>query len=98
MVLSYLNDIHIMNYLAARPQFSFELRHALHYEPDGELSGQLAKADFVVVRLINDFGAPSPVSEPGFLARFTSAPVHQIVRGRGVYRMPVIQIYQRISL
>jgi uncharacterized membrane protein len=98
MVLSYLNDIHIMNYLAARPQFSFELRHALHYESDGELSGQLAKADFVVVRLINDFGAPSPVSEPGFLARFTSAPVHQIVRGRGVYRMPVIQIYQRISI
>jgi hypothetical protein len=96
MVLSYLNDIHIMNYLAARPQFSFELRHALHYESDGELSGQLAKADFVVVRLINDFGAPSPVSDACFLARFPSAPVHQISRGRGLFRMPVIQIYRRL--
>jgi hypothetical protein len=96
MVLSYLNDIHIMNYLAARPQFSFELRHALHYEPDGELSGQLAKADFVVVRLINDFGAPSPVSDACFLARFPSAPVHQISRGRGLFRMPLIQIYRRL--
>jgi hypothetical protein len=97
VVLSYLNDIHIMNYLAARPQFSFELRHALHYEPDGELSGQLAKADFVVVRLINDLGVPSPVSDATFRARFASAPVYQIFRGRGVYRMPVIQIYQPVS-
>ena len=97
VVLSYLNDVHIMNYLAAKPEFPFELKHALKYQTVGDVDRQLAKTDFVVVRLINDFGAPSPVSTPTFNARFASTPVHQIFRGRGVYRMPVIQIYQRIS-
>ena len=96
VVLSYLNDIHIINYLAGRQEFSFELKHALKYQTDGEVGPQLKKADFVVVRLINDLGVPSPVNDATFRARFASAPVYQIFRGRGVYRMPVIQIYQRI--
>jgi hypothetical protein len=98
VVLSYLNDIHIINYLGRRPKFPFELKHALKYQTDGELARQLAKADFVVVRLINDFGAASPVSDPTFFTKFAFAPVHQIFRGRGVYQMPIIQIYQRISI
>jgi hypothetical protein len=96
VVLSYLNDIHIINYLAGKQEFPFELKHALKYQTDGEVGPQLRKADFVVVRLINDLGVPSPVSDATFRARFASAPVYQIFRGRGVYRMPVIQIYHRI--
>ena len=96
VVLSYLNDIHIINYLAGRQEFPFELKHALKFQTGDQVGQQLAETDFVVVRLINDFGAPSPVSDATFRARFAAAPVYQIFRGRGVYRMPVIQIYHRI--
>jgi hypothetical protein len=98
VVLSYLNDIHIINYLAGRQEFPFELKHALKFQTDDQVRQQFAETDFVVVRLINDFGAPSPVSDVTFRARFASAPVYQIFRGRGVYRMPVIQIYSGFEL
>jgi hypothetical protein len=38
----------------------------------------------IIVRLVNDFGPPSPVSDPSFIQRFGTQPVHQIACGRGI--------------
>jgi hypothetical protein len=96
LVLSYLDDLHLINYLANKNGLAFKLQHALDYMTDAEIERDLAKADFVIVRVVNDFGKPTPVSNRTFIQRFGSAPAYQIVRGRGIYRFPVIQIYERI--
>jgi hypothetical protein len=97
IVVSYLDDIHVIRYLESTQTFDFELKHALQYQDEEELSEIVARADFVVVRLINDTGLPMPVSDPNFIQQFGFEPTYQISRGRGVYQMSVIQIYQRTS-
>jgi hypothetical protein len=71
------------------------LKHALEYQEKRDLRSELKGADLVLVRVIDDFGAPSPIHDPTFIQVFGSEPVYEIVRGRGVYRMTVIQIYKR---
>ena len=97
-VVSYLDDVHIIKYLESTQSFDFELKHALQFQDQEDLHKIMAKADFVVVRLINDTGLSAPVSDPNFIEQFGFEPTYQILRGRGIYRMPIIQIYQRISL
>jgi hypothetical protein len=97
-VLSYLDDVHLINYLASKDALGFKLQHALNYMTDAELDKKLAKADYVVVRVVNDLGKPTPVTNPTFIQRFGFPPAYQIVRGRGIYRFPVIQIYERSEL
>jgi hypothetical protein len=63
---------------------------------DAEIDRKLLKADFVVVRVVSDLGKPTPLSNRTFIQRFGFAPAYQVVRGRGIYRFPVIQIYERI--
>ena len=94
-VLSYLDDAHIINYLNQRQPFAFDLRHASEFEGEGALAQELSKADFVIVRVIDDFGVPSPRYDSAFIQEFGATPAHQIFRGRGIYQMPVIQIYKR---
>jgi hypothetical protein len=96
VVLSYLDDIFLINSLNELRPFPFELRHGLHGDADSN-DELLRVADFVVVRAIDDLDRPSPVSAFSFAERFEPASAHEIVRGRGVYRMPVIQIYRRRS-
>jgi hypothetical protein len=96
-VVSYLIDVHLIDYLADVEPFAFDLKQALRYEDKELLMDDLAEADFVVVRVPDDVGFRAPVSEPTFVQQFGSTPVFQIWRGRGVYRMPVIEIYQRKS-
>jgi 4-amino-4-deoxy-L-arabinose transferase-like glycosyltransferase len=97
-VLSYLDDIHVINYLVNKERVTFNLQHALSHMTDAEIDRKLFNADFVVVRVVNDLGKPTPVSNPTFIQRFGFAPAYQIVRGRGIYRFPVIQIYERSRL
>ena len=96
-VITYLEDPHIINYLKRTRSFTFDLNQVQDYRDKNKLDEDLAKADFVVVRVIEDLGFPIPVNDPTFIQQFGSEPVHQIVRGRGVYQMPVFQIYQRKS-
>jgi hypothetical protein len=93
-VISYLDDPHIINYLQSSQPFAFDFQHAQQYQDKNELNKELAKAVFVVVRALN---AGDLLADPAFIQQFGAEPVHQIFRGRGVYRMAVIQIYQRIS-
>jgi hypothetical protein len=95
-VISYLDDPHIINYLGSTRPFAFDLKHASQYPKKNTLDSELAEADFVVARAIDDSDLVAPVADPAFIRQFGPEPVHQIFRGRGVYRMPVIQIYQRI--
>jgi len=96
-VISYLDDPHIIKHLDSIQPFTFDLRQALHYQDKNELQKELAIADFVVVRTIDDMNFPSLVTDLSFIQQFGREPVYQIWRGRGVYRMPVIRIYQRSS-
>lgn len=96
-VISYLNDIHLINYLNRIDPFDFEFVHALQYANRNELDDDLASADYVVVRTVDDTGLPPPVSDPDFVKRFGAEPVYQVVRGRGVYKMPVFQVFERVS-
>jgi hypothetical protein len=96
-VISYLDDPHIINYLASTKPFAFDFNHALQYQDKNELDQKVAEADFVVARALDDNGFPASMADPAFIQQFGPEPVHQIFRGRGVYRMPVIWIYQRVS-
>jgi hypothetical protein len=96
-VVSYLNDLHLIRHLHEARQPSFELIEALR-EPDSvRLSSHLASAEFAVVRAVNEDDGPPPQSNPEFVRQFGAEPVHEIVRGRGIYRMPVIGIYRRAT-
>ena len=97
VVISYLDDPHIIDYLDSTQPFAFELKQANQYQAETGFEQAFINADFVVTRALNDTGAAAPTTDPAFVRQFGTEPVHQIVRGRGVYRMPVIQIYQRIS-
>ena len=96
-VVTYLDDPHIINYLKSNQPFVFELNQVQQYQDQEEIDEALAKADFVVIRVIGDTSLLSPIYHPDFGQQFGTKPVHQILRGRGIYQMPVIQIYQRIS-
>jgi hypothetical protein len=97
VVLSYLDDIHIMNYLETNNTFPFEFHHALQHQNGKELQTKLAAADFVIVRMYSEPGSGAPVSDHEFIQQFGADPVFQVSRGRGVYQMPVVQIYQRTA-
>jgi hypothetical protein len=93
IVLSYLNDVHIIRYLADTHAYPFDLRLAPKYADDESLAADLARAAFVVVRGVDD-EPRRPQSEPVFAHRFSSDPAHEIVRGRGVYRTAVVRIFR----
>ncbi len=93
-VVSYLDDIHIINYLDSVDPFNFKLKNGLNYQNRDELIEELEVADYVVVRPIGDVDFPVPITDSVFTQRFGTEPVHQIFRGRGVYKMAVMQIYQ----
>jgi hypothetical protein len=97
LVLSYLDDIYLINYLASKNALSFKLKHALQYQTNAEIDKELAKADFVVLGFVNDSGRPNPVKDRKFIERFGSAAAYEIFRGRGIYWFPVIQVYHRID-
>ncbi len=96
-VISYLNDVHIINYLQNTQPFPFKFTQNLQLQSENERYERLATADFVVIHTINNNSSFPLPTHPDFTSQFGSDPTHQIVRGRGVYQMPVIQIYQRIS-
>jgi hypothetical protein len=93
-VLSYLDDVFLINVMGQVRPFPFELTHASGQTPQ-RLAHTLDHADVLVVRAIDDLQVQSPVVTPGFSERFAPVPAYEVVRGRGVYQMPVIQIYQR---
>jgi len=68
----------------------------LNYMTDFEIDRKPLKADFVIVQVVNDLGKPTAVSNRTFIQRCGLAAAYQIVRGRGIYRLTVIQIYERI--
>jgi hypothetical protein len=96
-VLSYLDDVHIVNYLNETEPFPFAFKHAVQYADENEREEKLAEADFVVARVPADLAVQAPVNSIQFVQQFSSEPVFKVVRGRGVYEMAVIQIYQRQS-
>jgi hypothetical protein len=95
-VLSYLDDVHILNYFASVEPLGFDWKHAGQYADKSQLAAELASADFVVVRVPDDLGIHAPVTSSMFVELFGSEPVYEVVRGRGLYRMPVIQIFRRL--
>jgi hypothetical protein len=97
LVISYLDDPHIINYLDSAQPFAFELRQADQYQAEANSDQGFTNADFVVTRALDDTFLSAPVTDPAFIQLFGTEPAHQIMRGRGVYRMPVIQIFQRNS-
>jgi hypothetical protein len=98
VVLSYLNDIHVVSHLETREAFRFELRHVLRFAGRRASQEDLVTSDYAVVRLVDDFGPPSPLTDPAFIRQFGIEPVHEIYRGRGIYRMPVMRIYQNTGI
>jgi hypothetical protein len=97
IVLSYLNDVHLLRYLVEERAYSFDLRQAPTFADPGLVAQQLNLAEYAVVRAVDDLDSGTPLSDPGFVRRFGSDPVHQIMRGRGPYRMPVIRIYRSLD-
>jgi hypothetical protein len=97
LVVSYLNDLHLINYLNSIELFGFELTQAVQYEDSRLLDEDLARADYVVVRVVDDLSLPLPTADPDFTRQYGSEPVFEVVRGRGAYRMPLIQIFQRLA-
>jgi hypothetical protein len=94
VVLSFLDDFHIINYLKQKNKISFELKHSLQFKEKNMLNKELELSDYVIARLIPDF-TDSPFDYSIFTSRFSTVPIHEIVRGRGIYKMPVIKIFQR---
>lgn len=97
MVLSYLDDVHIIKHLESIQPFVFDFEQALSMKQGSDLREELASANYVVVPAINDSHFQTSVSDSAFIQMYGTEPVHQIIRGRGPYRMPLIQIYQRLS-
>jgi hypothetical protein len=97
-VLSYLDDTHIINYLEENQKLNFELKQAPKLaENVQQLDQVLKQADFVVFNVINNVDLAPPTSAPAFIQQFGTKPIYQIFRGRGIYRLSIIQIYQRIA-
>ena len=97
-MLSYLNDIHLISHLETGEEFQFELRHVLRFAGRRASQEDLVTSDYAVVRLVDDFGPPSPLNDPAFIRRFGIEPVHEIYRGRGIYRMPAMRIYENTGI
>jgi hypothetical protein len=96
-VLSYLDDIPVVRFLTAGDSPSFEIRHALQFQDEAALAEQVMRADYAIVRPIDDLPRAFPLAQPTFVGRFGAAPVHQVFRGRGIYRTSVMQIYAHPS-
>ena len=97
VVLSYLNDNHLLDYIDASTDLPFDLRHVNRLPSRRASREDLLSSEYAVVRLVDDFGPATPVEDPAFLRYFGHRPVHEIFRGRGIYRMPVLRIYRRIN-
>jgi hypothetical protein len=94
-VVSYLWDDHVIDTFVDRQPLTFELirRHA---DIDWARSSIIDDADYLLVSLNNEvmYG-----DAPSVAHRVTGFElVHTIWRGRGRYRMPVVQIYKRRPL
>jgi hypothetical protein len=93
-VVSFLDDVHLIQYLLETRSYPFELTQApIERDPDRRTRA-VAAADFAVVRTIDDEDRSRPELEEEFKERFDSEPVHVISRGRGIYRVAVIRIYR----
>jgi hypothetical protein len=97
IVISYLDDVHIIDHLASIEPLDFDLKHAAQASDKNIPMVELSEANFVIVRVPDDVGFRAPVNDPTFVREFGFEPVYQVWRGRGVYRMAVIQIFQRKS-
>jgi hypothetical protein len=91
-----MNDVHIMNYLSETEPLDFEFMQALKYADESELERALARADYLVIPLVNETSFPYPSLDPDFFQSFSPKPVFQVIRGRGIYEMPVIQVFRRV--
>ena len=94
-VLSYLTDIHLLNYLDQTRQLDFNLVHAAHGTDDDNSILIRETADYVVVRPLEDVGGALPLDDTAFIEAFGTDPVYTLTRGRGRYEMPVIFIFER---
>jgi hypothetical protein len=94
-VLSYLTDIHLLNYLDQTRKLNFNLVHAAQGTDDDNARIIQEGADYVVLRPLEDVGGPFPLDNPAFIESFGSDPVFTLIRGRGPYQIPVILIYER---
>jgi hypothetical protein len=93
VVVSYLDDPHIVNYLNMIQPFTFELTYASQFQERDELIEELERANYVIARPIYDIDFVVPLTDSFFNEFFHSEPVHQIFRGRGMYKMSIMQIY-----
>ncbi len=94
LVLSCLDDYHILDYLHETWSLRFALEHCLELGGTPAVEQATYRADFVLVRGVSDFGTPVDTEDPGFVSRFGEQPVHRVVRGPGKYRTTVVEIYQ----
>jgi hypothetical protein len=97
VVLSYLNDNHLLDYFHSSGSLPFDLRHVNRLPDRRPSHNDLSSSEYAIVRLVDDFGPPTPIRDAEFLKRFGRHPVHEIYRGRGIYRMPVMRIYRRLG-
>jgi len=96
LVVSYLEDPHFVDYLESIEPFVFELKQALRYKEKTSLLQDLKQAEFVVVRPFRDVEFVVAWDDPLLVDCFGTEPVFSVLRGRGVYEMPVVLIYQRL--
>jgi 4-amino-4-deoxy-L-arabinose transferase-like glycosyltransferase len=92
-VVSYLWDDHVIDaYLAGRP-VEFELVRRLP-EVSPQHGPPIDDADYLLIGINNRVSyhdAPSAQE----MERFATTPAYTVWRGRGRYRMPMVQIYER---
>lgn len=91
-----MNDVHIMNYLSETEPLEFEFMQALKYADEGELESDLDRADYLAMPLVNETSFSYPSLDPDFFQSFGPEPVFLVIRGRGIYEMPLIQVFQRL--
>jgi hypothetical protein len=95
-VVIFLDDIHIINYLDSIQPFAFELVHAGRSIPGYKPSNRrIRKGGLRRCRPVDRIDFAVPLTDSLFGQYFRTEPVYQVFRGRGVYEMPVMQIYYK---
>ncbi|MHC4441067.1 MAG: glycosyltransferase family 39 protein [Planctomycetota bacterium] len=93
-VVSYLWDDHVIDAFVGEHPVDFELVRR-YPELDRREGPPFDDADYLIVGLNNQVSYSDAPPAERLSDYFDPSPIHMVIRGRGVYWMPVVNIYQR---
>lgn len=94
VVLSYLLDRHLIRHLDEQNPFPFELVSSWDLPRTAVGPARYLGVDYVMFGAVGDPLNPGPALDADFRAAFGTEAAFEVIRGRGEYRMPVIQIFR----